>query len=688
MRKNCVTTLVEAACDVQRRSYLQLFAVRQISKTHSRRWNNVTATKRLKRLYSDHDDTIQSTHGLRIVEAFTIYNNISEPINHYVIHTMLKLCISLQCPDKILSLWDDIKDKDGVSLLLVMKCCISCGNIEKGIETLDWMNRIQFRWRNEFELKEYRWCISELLSLCSSNDPTSVEKVYSLIQHEEDIFIKTALINAFGKCLNVTKALEIFHSVPMSQLDTVALNSMIRICTQNGMNSHVLTLYDQYPKLCTVNTDILAIDACIQSDDFQAGKRIIDSIASNTPFPKTRVLRAMMEFYGHFGAIKEAEDLFLQQTESPNFIKSVCLMMKLYVDHEHYHNALDLYDSHSDAANDLMHNLAIKSCIKLGDYNRGRDIYVELDPFQSIGRDQDRSIELKNTVIDFYCHFGDLQKAECIFREIERSQKTISTINIMMAGYCNHPNKSYSESTLRIFMDLDSSEESHLTHLTPTVLTYALALKACTQGTALHFGMEIHRRLRINEERKWMLMETDVAVNLINLYGKGGMVETAERIFEDIRSASGAIDNIRIWNAMIAAYGRNGKLEEAMDLFHSLQSMDGLNADIATMVNILSACNHAGDAERALDIWECCIVDEEIKFNRNVVTTMVNGLAKKGMLEEARRILLDYDGTKERIDEQDRAMWMALLSGCRKSGDETLHDEICNDMRQRFQFEI
>ena len=45
---------------------------------------------------------------------------------------------------------------------------------------------------------------------------------------------------------------------------------------------------------------------------------------------------------------------------------------------------------------------------------------------------------------------------------------------------------------------------------------------------------------------------------------------------------------------------------------------------------------------------------------------------------------MEYRQYKEVDDEQDNAMWMALLSGCRKAGDRVLHDEIYDDMKTRF----
>ncbi len=107
---------------------------------------------------------------------------------------------------------------------------------------------------------------------------------------------------------------------------------------------------------------------------------------------------------------------------------------------------------------------------------------------------------------------------------------------------------------------------------------------------------------------------------------------------------------------------------------------------MATLINVFSACNHSGEPERALGIWESrSFGDESIRFNRNVVTTLVDGLAKKGMLREAKRILEEYHASKKVGDSApDNAMWMALLSGCRNAGDDALHDEIYNDMKKRF----
>ncbi len=88
----------------------------------------------------------------------------------------------------------------------------------------------------------------------------------------------------------------------------------------------------------------------------------------------------------------------------------------------------------------------------------------------------------------------------------------------------------------------------------------------------MHRGEQIHRQLASDADSESILLETDVAVNLLNLYGKCGMVKSAESVFKHVRSGRPSVfyDEIRIWNAMINAYGRNGRLKEAVDLFDSV----------------------------------------------------------------------------------------------------------------------
>ena len=69
------------------------------------------------------------------------------------------------------------------------------------------------------------------------------------------------------------------------------------------------------------------------------------------------------------------------------------------------------------------------------------------------------------------------------------------------------------------------------------------------------------------------------------------------------------------------------------------------------------------------------------KYDCIVVTTLVHCLSRKNHLYHAYDIVIDYESKTEDVY---YAMWLAVLSGCRKYENKLLAERIYKDMRNRF----
>ena len=94
---------------------------------------------------------------------------------------------------------------------------------------------------------------------------------------------------------------------------------------------------------------------------------------------------------------------------------------------------------------------------------------------------------------------------------------------------------------------------------------------------------------------------------------------------------------IAIWNALLKAFGRNGELHRMKQTLCAMQNQTQLTPDRKTFVLLLSAFDHCGALDEAETVWQCDILDPEIKFDRFVVTALVDGLARSGRIREAKR---------------------------------------------------
>eukprot|EP01084_Bolivina_argentea_P255882 430545_1 len=83
-----------------------------------------------------------------------------------------------------------------------------------------------------------------------------LNKIYSLIDDNNDIFIKTAFINGFGKCKDIEKALNIFDSI--SFRDTVSINAIMTVLNDNYWFKQSQQIYNKFESLHKNTSHLLA----------------------------------------------------------------------------------------------------------------------------------------------------------------------------------------------------------------------------------------------------------------------------------------------------------------------------------------------------------------------------------------------------------------------------------------------
>ena len=101
--------------------------------------------------------------------------------------------------------------------------------------------------------------------------------------------------------------------------------------------------------------------------------------------------------------------------------------------------------------------------------------YIHLREFQY-------NAKLQALTIQFYGHFGNINKALQIFNCIKKHEKNILVMNALMNAYCCCK---LSGPCIKFF---DKLLIEH-TNIKPNIMTYSLAFKACTIGTLFHLSL-------------------------------------------------------------------------------------------------------------------------------------------------------------------------------------------------------
>ena len=263
-------------------------------------------------------------------------------------------------------------------------------------------------------------------------------------------------------------------------------------------------------------------------------------------------------------------------------------MMNVLIDHSMEQEAVAMYDSMEVALrNEVTDLLALRACIATNDRAKGMDVLSKY----AVHRD-DRSrkrftVELKCVAIDFYGHFGDVERAEMLFESIPKGRKDVVSIGCWMKTLSQNGRD---REALALY-DEDEQIYNDILHLQ--------AVHSCIKSGDFQRGQTIHRVLRESESINNIKIQTA----MIDLYGHFGDLHTAQRIFDGI-----AVLNEVAINSMMTALIKNGKSRDALRLYNQRSAAspgsfgaDCRSDDVSDLL-ALKACSETNDHEEGLGI--------------------------------------------------------------------------------------
>eukprot|EP01083_Nonionella_stella_P122369 368145_1 len=464
------------------------------------------------------------------------------------------------------------------------------------------------------------------------------------------IQMKTTLIDFYNRANHISNAEKLFDSIAVTERDCAVFNAMLRTFIDNEFNEEGIEFSEANIALANGYSLMLLLKACTQMCDFEKGKELIEGAAIEKM--DRYLLNRLIEFYGYFGDVDRAVELF-NADKATNNEYTVAAMMRGYLENEEYSSALQVYeDDDPNARDDVTHVLAIKACRKGGDLDKAMQIH------DNIGAELggETRIELWNILIGVYDDARDAKKALEVFDEIPDTKRDVVSVHTLMECYyhCGRD-----EEVVELYRNCNCEAD---------LLIYITLLKALTNLSMYPFGEEVEHALRQNK----MIAHAEIKMNLINFYGKCGMIQRCETIFNHEHYY-----HVGIWNAMLRAYGRNGDIQNTKTLFDAMKKEQiDIDPDVKTYAIVMNACNHCGNVEEARNIWNHELNDE-IKSDKFVRCAFVDCMARSGALTETYSFLQEHSIG-------DAEAWSSLLSGCRKYDDEQLAEKVLREMKSRF----
>ncbi|KAI3768756.1 hypothetical protein L2E82_19587 [Cichorium intybus] len=184
----------------------------------------------------------------------------------------------------------------------------------------------------------------------------------------------------------------------------------------------------------------------------------------------------------------------------------------------------------------------------------------------------------------------------------------------------------------------------------PNNFTYPFFFIACTNLLALEHGRLGHCMAL----KSGLMVDCHVRHSLITMYSMCSALSCARQVFDEIHER-----DLVSWNSMISGYSKMGFPKDALDLFEKMKG-EGFEPNEMTLVSVLGACGDLGNLSLGRLI-EDYVVDNKMKVNSFIGSSLISMYTKCGDLESARRIF-------NKMTNKDLVTWNSMITGFAQSG--------------------
>ena len=270
----------------------------------------------------------------------------------------------------------------------------------------------------------------------------------------------------------------------------------------------------------------------------------------------------------------------------------------------------------------------LKACADLAIFD-GRSIHTQI-----LKSGFSLNVYVANSIIDMYSKFGSFQPARQVFDEM--ADRNLVSWNLIISCYRlnGFPNTA---------VELCCSMRYESVVLDK--VSMKIILPACGQLRALRLGKSMHAHMITSG------LSSDVALTtaVMDMYGKCGSLNTAERLFDEI-----SCKDVVSWNALISGYSQIGKPKMVIELFQKMR-VAGTSPSIVTVLLVLQACADLGILQFG-DKIHGYVIKLSLSLDVSVQTLLVEMYSKCGKLCSASCV---FNG----ISEGTVNSWSAIIYG-------------------------
>ncbi|CAF3968139.1 unnamed protein product [Rotaria sp. Silwood1] len=446
------------------------------------------------------------------------------------------------------------------------------------------------------------WTIIQTLKACSElrdiqRDSNIHNVVSSRLKHDPYILPSLTHFYSYIRNNQAKKAIDLFSEI--NNPDKIIINLLFNACAQLGTTKELNLI-----------------------------KKVLSNISESfhsDPFIQTSLIDALMKC----GDTNYAQLLFDKIKTKNLYIYGA--MMKGFIKNNMAIKAIDIFHKIKNPDR-VIYLLLFSACAQIAT-EEALNLTKKISSNISQVFLSDSS--LLTSLIDALMMCGDIKTAKSLFEKSK--MKTMSMYSVMMKGYVvnNMATKAIDiynnirkdeyqrENNHSKISDLFNVIENDYSQSDITI--YLWLIKALSQIAIFSISQTFVKHIP-----NCYLRNNRIRNSLINMWGKTGSIDQAERIFNNISQ----FDHVG-YTAMINAYGLNGMGMQAVELF---RKMPKEFIDESAYVCVLNACSHSGLVDVARSIFNNISMKTDF-----IYTTMIDCLSRAAMFEEAQQLIDEFE---------------------------------------------
>ena len=403
-------------------------------------------------------------------------------------------------------------------------------------------------------------------------------------------------------------------------------------------------------------TLLTLLKACVDETTWIYGKMIHDHVVScDLYYGDLSLATSLVNMYGRCGDVQNARLVFNQMSRHNSSDHVLwTTMISVYSQCGLVDESLSLFRKmlleEGITPTEVTFVAALGACVNPMYLEDGKFIHMNVS---SMGFES--NVIVATALVSMYGKCGSLLDAKKVFEDLP--MKDVVSWNALLSGYAQH---GFFDQTLEWFRHM--KDES----ISPDSVTFNCVLKACGNLGFIEMGEEIY-----GEVKKQGLLNRNVflCTTIVDMYAKCGMLEKAQRVFDDEIIVQ---HDIIAWNALIGGYAQEGNWATSLLLYEKMKGTF-VKPDGVTFTSILTACCHGGLVEKGIDYLASMSRDYSLSPEIGHYSTVLDLLGKAGDFVRVRDLLSSMPIYP------NLAMWLGLLGACQMHGNVKLARHAYNE---------